>query len=114
MGGEYFKNYVDRMNVMIPFLVTDMDRKMNAWCTVEGGGSSGQSGAIREAIAKAVGFYQPTLYPYLHAYKLTTRDWRKKERKKPGNLTGGPDGECLVSGELMSYVLTNARDCQIG
>ncbi len=42
--GEYFKSYVDRMNVMIPFLVTDMDRKMNAWCTVEGGGSSGQSG----------------------------------------------------------------------
>ena len=82
--GGFFKNYVDRMNVMIPFLVTDMDRKLNAWCTVEGGGDSGKSGAIREAVAKAIGFYQPTLYPYLHAYKLTTRDWRKRERKKPG------------------------------
>ena len=81
---HYFHNYVDRMNVSLPFLVTDMDRRLNAWCTVKGGGDSGQSGAIREAIAKAIANYDPKLYPYLNAYKLTVRDWRKRERKKSG------------------------------
>lgn len=82
--GEYFLNYVDRMNVSLPFLVTNMDRTLNAWCTVKGGGDSGQSGAIREAIAKALAYYNPKLYPYLMSYKLTLRDWRKRERKKSG------------------------------
>ncbi|HJX70187.1 MAG TPA: 30S ribosomal protein S9, partial [Dehalococcoidia bacterium] len=67
-----------------PLRVTDTSDKFNAVVKVEGGGDSGQAGAIRHGIARALLKADETLKPLLRQHGLLTRDPRVKERKKYG------------------------------
>ena len=58
--------------------------KFDVWCTVKGGGISGQAGSVRLGIARALERYSPELRPSLSAAAMLTRDPRRVERKKPG------------------------------
>ncbi|MEA2537812.1 MAG: small subunit ribosomal protein [Chloroflexota bacterium] len=82
---EHFGNAVNEAEVRLPFRVTGTDGRFNAMIKVEGGGVTGQAGAIRHGIARALlqldpeGHRQP-----LRQAGLLTRDPRMKERKKYG------------------------------
>ena len=67
-----------------PFQVTETTGKYNAVIKVEGGGSTGQSGAISHGIARALAKADEGFKPALRSQGLLTRDPRAKERKKPG------------------------------
>ena len=73
-----------RRAIMQPLLVTDSAGKYNVVAKVEGGGISGQSGAISHGIARALVKANESLKPLLRKYGLLTRDSRVKERKKAG------------------------------
>ncbi len=73
-----------RRTIMQPLLVTDNADKYNVVAKVEGGGISGQSGAISHGIARALVKVNESLKPLLRRYGLITRDSRVKERKKAG------------------------------
>ncbi len=73
-----------RRTIMQPLLVTDNADKYNVVAKVEGGGISGQSGAISHGIARALVKANESLKPLLRRYGLITRDSRVKERKKAG------------------------------
>jgi len=81
---SYFPNDVLKMIVKQPFLLTETAEKFDVLVTVEGGGSSGQAGAIRHGITRALTEYNAELRPKLKAAGFITRDPRKKERKKYG------------------------------
>lgn len=80
----YFPNEVLKMIVKQPMRLTETDDKFNIWVTVVGGGSSGQAGAIRHGITRALVQFNNELRPKLKAGGFLTRDPRKKERKKYG------------------------------
>ncbi len=80
----YFPNEVLKMIVKQPLLLTETDEKFDITVTVRGGGSSGQAGAIRHGITRALTEYDGELRPKLKAAGFVTRDPRKKERKKYG------------------------------
>ena len=67
-----------------PFEVTNRVNEFDVVCTVSGGGLSGQAGAIKHGISKALNDYEPELRPVLKAAGFLTRDPRMKERKKYG------------------------------
>ena len=67
-----------------PFVAADRSEQYDVWCTVKGGGSSGQAGAVRHGISKALLGYEPGLRPVLRAGGFLTRDSRVVERKKYG------------------------------
>ena len=67
-----------------PFRVTGTTERFDVVATVVGGGSSGQAGAIRHGISRALINADETLRPVLKTAKLLTRDAREKERKKVG------------------------------
>jgi small subunit ribosomal protein S9 len=67
-----------------PFKVTDTENRFNVSVNVKGGGISGQAGAIRLGIARALLKVDPDLRPILRKGGFLTRDARAKERKKPG------------------------------
>ena len=67
-----------------PFQVTDTLGKFDVWATANGGGISGQAGAIRHGISKALLVVNPDLRPVLRKLGLLTRDPRVKESKKFG------------------------------
>ncbi len=73
-----------RRTIMQPLLVTENVSKYNVVAKVEGGGISGQSGAISHGIARALVKADERLKPLLRRYGLITRDPRVKERKKAG------------------------------
>jgi len=73
-----------RQTIMKPLLVTENADKYNVVVKVEGGGISGQSGAISHGIARALVRADERLKPLLRKYGLITRDPRVKERKKAG------------------------------
>lgn len=81
---EYFDRATSRMVVLQPLKAVDMNEKFDIYATVEGGGSSGQAGALRLALARALLEYDPTYRTLLRRRKLLTRDSRAVERKKPG------------------------------
>jgi small subunit ribosomal protein S9 len=70
--------------ILQPLLVTENLGKYNVVIKTEGGGISGQSGAISHGIARALVAADESLKPILRQYKLLTRDSRAKERKKVG------------------------------
>lgn len=70
--------------ILEPLRVTDTSDKFNTVAKVEGGGISGQAGAIRHGIARALVKTDEGLKPLLRQYGLLTRDARVKERKKYG------------------------------
>jgi small subunit ribosomal protein S9 len=81
---EYFPTESQRVLATQPLTVTGAAGKFDVRVNVTGGGISGQAGAIRHGIARALLAYDATLRPTLRAEGLLTRDPRKKERKKYG------------------------------
>ena len=67
-----------------PLIATGLADQFDIWCTVKGGGKSGQAGAIRHGIARALLQYNPELRPTLRKGGYLTRDPRVRERKKYG------------------------------
>ncbi len=80
----YFARPVLRMIINQPFVVVDREGQYDVVCTVKGGGLSGQAGAVRHGISRALTFYEPTLRPALKKEGFLTRDSRVVERKKYG------------------------------
>ena len=80
----YFARPVLRMVVNQPFGVTDREGQYDVVCTVKGGGLSGQAGAVKHGISKALTYYEPDLRGALKKEGFLTRDSRVVERKKFG------------------------------
>jgi small subunit ribosomal protein S9 len=81
---EYFGLETLKLIVKQPLLLTDMLGKYDVLCNVHGGGISGQAGAIRHGIARALLKADSELRPALKKAGFLTRDPRMKERKKYG------------------------------
>lgn len=81
---EYFERDVLKMIIARPFDLIGSELKYNVNVNVVGGGKSGQAGAVRLAIARALIKIDPTLRPTLKKDGLLTRDAREVERKKYG------------------------------
>jgi small subunit ribosomal protein S9 len=80
----YFARPVLRMLIGQPFLVANRRDQFDVECTVAGGGLSGQAGALRHGISKALSLFEPGLRPILKKVGFLTRDARVVERKKYG------------------------------
>lgn len=80
----YFARPVLRMMINQPFQITNRVEQFDVIATVSGGGLSGQAGALRHGLSKALTFFEPGLRPPLKAAGLLTRDPRVVERKKYG------------------------------
>ena len=80
----YFARPVLRMMIAQPFQVTDRVGQFDVVVSVEGAGLSGQAGAIRHGLSKALTYYEPALRPVLKPHGFLTRDSRVVERKKYG------------------------------
>ena len=83
-AAQYFARPVLRMLITQPFLVADRYNQFDVYCTVTGGGLSGQAGAVRHGISRALTYYEPDLRPILNVAGFLTRDSRVVERKKYG------------------------------
>ena len=81
---EYFARPVLKMVINQPFVVANRENEFDVVCTVKGGGLSGQAGAIKHGIAKALNEYEPELRTVLKQAGFLTRDDRVVERKKYG------------------------------
>ncbi|MGF1454448.1 MAG: 30S ribosomal protein S9 [Alphaproteobacteria bacterium] len=81
---RYFARPVLRMILRQPLVVADRASQYDVICTVTGGGLSGQAGAVRHGLSKALTYYEPDLRPTLKKYGFLTRDPRTVERKKYG------------------------------
>lgn len=81
---ERFPSLEHQRTISQPLLVTESSNKYNVVVKVEGGGVSGQSGAIAHGISRALVRADERFKPMLRQNGLLTRDPRTKERKKPG------------------------------
>ncbi|MFZ5587653.1 MAG: 30S ribosomal protein S9 [Thermodesulfobacteriota bacterium] len=81
---EYFSRETDTMVLKQPLALTDTQSQFDVLVTVDGGGTTGQAGAIRHGIARALLTFNPELRQVLKRAGFLTRDPRKKERKKYG------------------------------
>jgi len=81
---EYFGRETSRMVVRQPLELTENVEKFDAYVTVKGGGDTGQAGAIRLGITRALMEYDGELRPSLRSAGYVTRDARSVERKKVG------------------------------
>lgn len=81
---EYFARETDRLLITQPLEMTDYLGKLDITITVKGGGISGQAGAVRHGISRALVEIKPDLRPPLKKAELLRRDDRVKERKKYG------------------------------
>ena len=81
---EYFARPVLQMVIGQPFTVANVAGQFDVKATVKGGGLSGQAGAVKHGISKALSLYDPELRPALKAAGFLTRDARVVERKKYG------------------------------
>jgi len=81
---EYFHRETGRMIARQPLALTDNLKTFDIQVNVVGGGESGQSGAVRHGITRALIDYDPGLKPALSKAGLVTRDAREVERKKVG------------------------------
>jgi small subunit ribosomal protein S9 len=82
---SYFSRSVLQMLLRQPLKAANRDGQYDVWCTVRGGGVSGQAGAVRHGISKALTAYEPDLRPVLKKGGFLTRDSRIVERKKYGH-----------------------------
>src|SRR6478609_4954588 len=80
----YFARPVLRMMIEQPFSVAARSGQYDVICTVAGGGLSGQAGAVRHGISKALTYFEPELRTVLKKGGFLTRDSRVVERKKYG------------------------------
>ena len=83
-GAIYFARPVLQMILNQPFAVADRMDQYDVWCTVKGGGLSGQAGAVRHGVSRALTHYEPALRGILKKGGFLTRDARVVERKKYG------------------------------
>ena len=81
---QFFGRKTARMIVHQPLKVVGMEGRMDVTVTVRGGGTTGQAGAIRHGLTRALLAYDEQLRPKLRAAGFVTRDARKVERKKVG------------------------------
>ena len=81
---EYFVRERDILHILEPLKVTSTEGKFDITVRVRGGGISGQAGAIRLGIARALTLFNPEFRPILRKGGFLTRDPREKERKKAG------------------------------
>jgi small subunit ribosomal protein S9 len=83
-GEQYFARPVLQMLIGQPFHASNRHAQYDVWCTVDGGGLSGQAGAVRHGISKALVNFEPELRSILKQGGFLTRDSRVVERKKYG------------------------------
>lgn len=81
---EYFARPVLQMILRQPFQIANREGQFDVYATVAGGGLSGQAGAVKHGISKALQLYEPALRGALKAAGFLTRDSRVVERKKYG------------------------------
>lgn len=81
---EYFVNDQDQMAITQALAAVELDGKLDVLVRVDGGGLTGQSGAVRMGLARALVSYDESLHDALRDGGFLTRDSRMKERKKPG------------------------------
>jgi small subunit ribosomal protein S9 len=81
---RYFARPVLRMLLNQPLVAASREKQYDITCTVTGGGLSGQAGAIRHGISRALTYFEPSLRPVLKKDGFLTRDSRTVERKKYG------------------------------
>ena len=81
---KYFARPVLQLILRQPFQVAGVDGEFDVYATVKGGGLSGQAGAVKHGISKALQLYEPSLRGALKAAGFLTRDSRVVERKKYG------------------------------
>lgn len=81
---EFFSRETGRMVVRQPLTLTETLSKFDIMVNVSGGGESGQAGAVRHGITRALIDFDETLKPVLRSAGLVTRDAREVERKKVG------------------------------
>lgn len=81
---QYFSRETGRMVVRQPLVLTDSLNKFDIMVNVAGGGETGQAGAIRHGITRALIDFSAEMKPVLKAAGLVTRDAREVERKKVG------------------------------
>jgi len=82
--GAYFARQTQRLILNQPFLIVNGVGKFDVICTVKGGGLSGQAGAVRHGISRALECFDPEMRPALKKAGMLTRDARIVERKKVG------------------------------
>jgi small subunit ribosomal protein S9 len=81
---DYFKTAILQSHAIRPLEVANAVKSFDIKVRATGGGPSGQAGAVRLGLARALVEWNPELRPVLKAEKLLTRDSRMRERKKPG------------------------------
>lgn len=81
---DYFPSATHRMVITEPLRLTSTEGRYDVIAKIEGGGVSGQAGALRHAIARALVDMDPDLRPTLKSAGFLTRDAREKERRKYG------------------------------
>lgn len=84
LAADYFASAVREMVIAQPFEATATQGAFDVVCTVKGGGLSGQAGAVRHGIARALQAFDPAFRPMMKPLGLLTRDARRVERKKFG------------------------------
>ena len=80
----YFKRASHKMQIIRPFEIINQPTDYDVRCSVKGGGHTGQAGALVHGISRALILFDSELKSTLRKEKLTTRDSRAVERKKPG------------------------------
>jgi small subunit ribosomal protein S9 len=83
---QYFARPVLQMLLQQPLTAANRNTQYDIMATVMGGGLSGQAGAVRHGISKALTYYEPELRPVLKKGGFLTRDSRVVERKKYGRM----------------------------
>ena len=81
---DYFSNDNHKMLIERPFEIINQSTEYDVRCNVKGGGPTGQAGAMVHGISKALVMFDENFKTALKSHKLTTRDSRAVERKKPG------------------------------
>ncbi len=81
---DYFRSDVQKMVIRQPLVITESAEKLDVMVRVRGGGATGQAGAVRHGISRALIEFDPALRPKLKAAGFLTRDPREVERKKYG------------------------------
>ena len=81
---EYFASENHKMQITRPFELINQSTDFDVRCSVKGGGPTGQAGAMVHGISKALVLFDEAYKTTLKSEKLTTRDSRAVERKKPG------------------------------
>lgn len=81
---RYFARPVLQMIIEQPFSIANRSKQFDVYCTIKGGGLSGQAGALRHGISKALVLFDPELHTVLKKAGFLTRDSRVVERKKYG------------------------------